>query len=93
MNLAPNATSSAAAPPPTAPAAVPTADLSAHLPIVDVPFTSISGIRRVDEDGGIHWEIVIGARHTTGLAHGHDFKTTLAAAIKDLAQRKTSLVR
>lgn len=93
MNLASNATSSATAAPPPASLAAATADLAAHLPVIDVPFTSISGIRRIHEDGGATWEICIGVAHAIGIAHGADFKGTLAAALKDLAQRRPSLVR
>ena len=93
MNIAPNATSSAAAAPPPASMAAAAADLSAHLPVIDVPFTSISGIRRIHEDGGATWEICIGVAHAIGIAHGADFKGTLAEALKDLARRKLSVVR
>ena len=92
MNIAPNATSSAAAPPPPMRAVAPSPTLDV-VPTPDVPFTSITGLRRVDEDGGIHWEICIGARQGIGIARGADFRSTLAEAMKELAQRKLSSVR
>lgn len=92
MNLSQNATSSVAASPPPVRAATPTPTLDV-VPTPDVPFTSITGLRRVDEDGGIHWEICIGARQGIGIARGADFRSTLAEAMKELAQRKLSAVR
>lgn len=87
--------SSPAAGTPVAPATpeTPAALVARHLPSGDVPFSGISGIKRVLENGRTQWQICISDAERTGIAHGTDFRTTMADAIKDLAQRRPALVR
>jgi hypothetical protein len=77
MSQSPNAT-------PTAQQAPPAPD--------DVPFSAISGVRTHDATGASSWAVCVSARDRTGIAHGPDFRGTMAAAIADLAARRLGLV-
>ena len=90
MQARPSATPHTPSPP--ADAAPRVAPSVAPVPEPDVPFSGISGIRRIHEDGTVTWHVCLSAQDRTGIARGPDFKGAMAAALADLAERRPRLV-